>query len=116
MKIAVYVAVAVALGLIVMLAPLMAFVTYGYHSVISQSEVGQKFLSERVWNSTDAASYGGNDSNLVQSLSFSEAAQLYGWMDVRTEPFPTSLVPAILLVVTGFVTALGTALFIRNKV
>ncbi len=116
MKIAVYVAVAVALGFIVMLAPLMAFTTYGYHSVISQSEVGQKFLSERVWNSTDAASYGGNDNNSVQTLTFSEAAQLYGWMDVRTEPFLTSLVPAILLVVAGFVTALGAALFIRNKV
>ncbi len=116
MKVAFYVAVAVALGLIVMLTPLIAFTTYGYHSVISQSEVGQKFISERVWNGTDATSYGGNNSNLVQSLSFNEAAQLYGWMDVRTEPFPTSLVPAILLVVTGFVTALGAVLFLRNRV
>jgi hypothetical protein len=47
MKIAFYVAVAVALGLFAMLAPLMAFTTYGYHSVISQSEVGQKFIRDR---------------------------------------------------------------------
>jgi hypothetical protein len=116
MKIVVYVAVAVALGLIVMIAPLMAFTVYGYHSVISQSEVGKKFISERVWNGTDAASFGGNNSNSVQTLTFSQAAQLYGWMDVRTEPFPTSLVPAILLVVTSFVAALGAVLFLRNKV
>jgi hypothetical protein len=116
MKTVVYVAAAVALGFIVMLAPLMAFTVYGYHSVISQSEVGKKFISERIWNGTDAALYGGNNSNLVQTLTFSEAAQLYGWMDVSTEPFPISLVPAILLVVTGFFTALGAVLFLRNKV
>ena len=116
MKIVAYVAVAVALGVIVMLAPLLAFATYGYYSVISQSEVGQKFVSERVWNGTDATLHGGNNSNVVQSLSFNEAAQLYGWMDAVTEPFPTSLVPVILLVVAGFVTALGVTVFVKNKV
>ena len=116
MKIVVYVAVAVALGLIVMLAPLMVFTVYGYHSVITQSEVGKEFISERVWNGTDASLYGGNNSSMVQTLTFNEAAQLFGWMDVKTEPFTTSLVPAILLVATGFSIALGAALFLRKKI
>jgi len=116
MRIAAYVVVAIALGIVVMLAPLMAFTAYGYHSVISQSEVGREFISERVRNGTDATFQGGNYSNTVQSLSFSEAAQLYGWMDTAVEPLPMSLVPAILLVVAGFVTSLVVVVLVKNKV
>ena len=115
MKIIVYLVVAVVLGLFVMFAPLMVFSVYSYHTVITQSEIGKEFVSSRVWNNTNAASFGGNNiSN--QTLTFNEAAQLFGWMDAKTEPFPTSLVPAVLLVVVGFVIALGSFLFLRNKV
>ncbi len=113
MRNAAYVAFAVALGVIVMLAPLMVFTSYGYHTVISQSDVGHRFLSEKISNET--VSFGGNDSSLIQTLTFSEAAQLYGWMDAAAEPFPTSLVPMVLLVATGFVTALGVTLLLKKR-
>ena len=115
MRIAAYVAFAVALGVIVMLAPLMVFTSYGYRTVVSQSDVGKRFVSERVWNETDASLLGGNNSNFSQILTFSEAAQLYGWMDAAAEPFPTSLVPMVLLVTTGFVTALGVTLLLKKR-
>jgi hypothetical protein len=115
MKVAVYVVVAVALGLLTMFAPLLAFTVYGYQSVISQSEVGREFISERVRNETDINYLGGNNSNVLQSLSFSEAAQLYGWMDTVTEPFPTSFAPAILIVAAGIVAAFGVVFFYKSK-
>jgi len=114
MRIAVNIVVAVVLGVVVMLAPLMTFTSYGYRAVVSQSEVGRRFVSERISNETDASLLGGNNS-YVQTLSFSEAAQLYGWMDAEAEPFPTSLVPMVLLVTAGFVTALGATFLLKKR-
>ena len=115
MKIVVYVAVAVVLGIVVMLAPLMVFTVYGYKSVITQTEIGQNFLGRKDENYTSSLSEGGYGNKLVESPTFGEAAQLYGMLDSKTESFPASLFPVILLVSIGFITALGTTLFFRKK-
>jgi hypothetical protein len=117
MKIAVYIAIAVVLGITVMLAPLLVFTVYGYHSAITQieNEPGLPDLKGYGLNRTDLSILGGYDNNSVQVSTIGEAARIYGLLDFQAEPFPSSLFPATLLVIIGFVTALGVTLLYRKR-
>ncbi len=118
MKIAVYAVIAIVLGVIVMLAPLLVFTVYGYHSAISQMEIEQDSTGGRgyIWNETNALPLGVNDTKLAVSPTIAEAAQLYGMLDIKAEPFPSSLFPAVLLAAISFIVALGVSLFFRNRI
>jgi hypothetical protein len=118
MKIAVYIAVAIVLGVVVMLAPLLVFTVYGYHSVITQieNEQGLPDLKGYGFNRTELITLGGYDNNSIQVSTIGEAARIYGMLDFRAEPFPSSLFPSVLLVIIGFVTALGVTLLYKRRV
>jgi len=118
MKIAVYAVIAVVLGVILMLAPLLVFTIYGYNSAITQIETEQDSTSGKGYsrNETYGLPLGVNDNISVQSPSVAEAAQVYGMLDVKAEPFPSSLFPAILLVAISLIVALGVSLFFRNRI
>ena len=117
MKLAVYVAIAVALGIVVMVAPLLVFTVFSYHSVITQIENEQGLPDVRGYdfNWTNLIPQGANDNKSVQVSTVSKAARLYGMLDFRTEPFPSSLFPAMLLVIISFITAVGVTLFYRKR-
>ena len=118
MKVAVYVVIAVVLGVIVMLAPLLVFTVYGYHSAITTMEIEQDSSNGRGynWNWTSALPLGENKTNSVSSLTIADAAKLYGMLDYKAEPFPSSLFPAALLVAVSLIVALGVSLFFRNRI
>jgi H+/Cl- antiporter ClcA len=115
MKIVVWVAVAVALGVIVMLAPLMVFTVYSYHSVVTEVESGQESPSGIGGNQTYSTTEGGIGNKSVPSPTLSEAARVYGMLDAKTETFPSSLFPVVLLVAIGLMMALGVSLFYRRR-
>jgi len=117
MKTAIYAVIAIILGVAVMLTPLLVFTVYGYHSAITTFETGQDSSDGRgyYWNGTNALPSGVNNTKLAQSPTFAEAAKLYGMLDFKTEPFPSSLLPVALLVAISLILALGVSLFFRNR-
>lgn len=118
MRTSIYVAVAVALGIAVMLVPLLAFTNYGYHSVIDQIKAEQSSFNttENDKRYANIVPFGRNDSELSQELTFSEAAALYGMLDYGMRPFSENLLYVALLVLTGFFVAFATSFLLKNKI
>jgi len=118
MKIVVYAVIAVVLGVILMLSPLLVFTGYYYDSAITQIEIEQNSTSGGgyIWNETNVIPLRAYDNKSLQSPTMAEAAQVYGMLDIKAEPFPSSLFPAILLVAISLIVALGVSLFFRNRI
>ena len=92
--------VAISLGVIVMLMPILAYT---------------QFLGDTEANALGTAS--GEQSDSYESTSWKtldETAQSLGQMDTGSTPFPTSVIQTILLAGTSLMVALVTSLAIKG--
>lgn len=108
-KIIVSVAAAIALGVLLMLMPIMV-----YTSNLVSTEVTSQWLGEQ---SDRGLPTGENASTLklAEGLDTFEAAQTYGTMDAGPSPFPSSLFHMLLVAATGMVAAIGVSMFLKRK-
>lgn len=118
MRTSVYVIFAIALGIIVMLVPLLNFTNYGYHYVVDRIKDEQSSFNatENSQRGSNIVLLGKNESELSQELTFSEAAKLYGMLDYSMRPFSETLLHAALLVITGFFVAYTILLVLKNRI
>ncbi len=109
MKIIVSVAAAVALGVLLMLMPIMVYT----RSLVS-TEVTPQWLSEENDRGLPAVE-NASVTKSAASLDTLEAAQAYGIRDAGPSPFPSSLFHMLLVAATGLVAAIGVSMFFKRK-
>jgi hypothetical protein len=114
--IAITVTLAVVLGVAVMLAPVLAF-TYIYPAVVPMDKTGLSGGKENNQSASPAnETYGtGSYSFNRTPEAIAEAAQELGTLDTGPAPFPSSILQAVPVVATGFVTALVALLILKWK-
>jgi uncharacterized membrane protein YukC len=96
-KIIVLTLIAIALGIIVMLIPVIVFKLF----IVTSQYARESSLS--------------NGNYSVPNRGVDEAAQTYGKIDVGPVSFPNSLFYATLIVVAGLITGFGTWLYFKRK-
>jgi hypothetical protein len=106
MKIIAAVALAVILGVVVMLIPIVAYVQVS----VTTKAVAQPAGAEN--NTRQTA--GENEPTLAVAIN--KAAQTYGTTDAGPSPFPSSLFPVLLLAVASLVAAIGASMYFKRKV
>jgi hypothetical protein len=106
----IFVTLAVILGVVVMLVPVIAF-TYTYHVTVStdgSNTFGDK--DNRSASSGDGFSFEG-----VTPTSMAEAARTYGAIDTGPTSFPSSLLQTVPIWAIGLVTALVAVFYFKLK-
>jgi hypothetical protein len=103
------IAIAIVLGVTVMLSPVMTFMYLcPTTAAMDSSEYGQE--------NKGGTQLSGEACETQGIESTFSAAQTYGRMDIEPVPFPSSLLYVMLLVLTGLVAALAATLYFRNRI
>jgi ABC-type glycerol-3-phosphate transport system permease component len=112
MRIIVAVTAAIVLGVVVMLLPIVAYTQIS----VTTKAVPQSTITGEENNTRQASKENEPTFAVTSPETIDKAAKTYGTTDTGPSPFPSSLFPVLLLVVTSLVAAIGASMYFKRKV